>query len=56
VLLLTSLHVLFTANIPAPVGKNVFGQGPAPYQRGPPTDYMMAITNKREIEEVSLLN
>ena len=32
----------------------MFDGKPAPYQRGPPTDYMMAITNKREIEEVSL--
>ena len=54
----TTIHhshlVLFTANIPAPLGKNMFTEGPAPYQRGPPTDYLMAITNKREMEEVGL--
>jgi len=28
------------------------GAGPAPYQRGPPQEYLEAVTNKRLTEEV----
>ena len=36
-------------------GPNLFGGSSVPYQRGPPTAYMEAITDKRTIEEVSAL-
>lgn len=50
----SSLLTAATPPAPAPPGgSNLFaGQQPAPYQRGPPQDYMEAITNKRLLEEV----
>jgi hypothetical protein len=41
------LHFVLAKPVP------LFGQQqPAPYQRGPPQEYLEAITNKRLIEEV----
>jgi hypothetical protein len=42
------IEMLFLAQ-PLPLSGQ---QQPAPYQRGPPQEYLEAITNKRLIEEV----
>lgn len=39
---------------PPVVNKPAYSGQPAPYVRGPPIDYMDAITQKREMEEVSV--
>ena len=36
--------------IPEPIGKDVFGGPSAPYQRGPPQEYLDALANKRQVE------
>ena len=43
-------YILFTGQTIPSFGQ----QPPVPYQRGPPQEYMEAITNKRLIEEVGM--